>query len=189
MRARPVVGILLAAGSASRFGAAKLLARLPNGELVGVAALRNLVAAVDSTVAVVRPDDAALAAVLDANGARISVCHSAAEGMGVSLAWGVRATPTAGGWVIALADMPWIRPTTIARVADALRQGVAIAAPALNGMRGHPVGFSAKFYGELVTLTGDQGARRLLERHSVSPIDTDDTGILRDIDIAADLRG
>jgi len=187
--ARPVVGILLAAGSASRFGAAKLLARLPDGERMGVAAVRNLVAAVDSAVAVVRPDDAALAAVLDANGARISVCPSAAEGMGVSLAWGVRAAPAAGGWVIALADMPWVRTTTIARVADALRQGAAIAAPVHSGTRGHPVGFSAKFYGELVALAGDEGARRILERHAVLSIETDDGGILRDVDTAADLRG
>ena len=98
MCARPVVGILLAAGSASRFGAAKLLARLPDGERMGVAAVRNLVAAVDSAVAVVRPDDAALAAVLDANGARISVCPSAAEGMGVGFDSTVRSrTGWAGG--------------------------------------------------------------------------------------------
>ena len=38
----PVVGILLAAGSASRFGADKLAATLPDGTPVGVAALRNL---------------------------------------------------------------------------------------------------------------------------------------------------
>ena len=57
----PIVGILLAAGSASRFGGGKLLATLPDGTAVGVAALRNLLAAVDAVIAVVRPGDDVLA--------------------------------------------------------------------------------------------------------------------------------
>ena len=71
MQREPIVGILLAAGSASRFGGDKLLAPLSDGMQVGVAALRNLAAAVDAVVAVVRPGDDALAAALAARGARV----------------------------------------------------------------------------------------------------------------------
>ena len=102
----PVVGILLAAGSATRFGGDKLAAALPNGTTVGVAACRNLAAAVDAVIAVVRPGDGAIADALAANRARVSVCPRASDGMGASLAWGVRAAPVATGWIIALADMP-----------------------------------------------------------------------------------
>jgi molybdenum cofactor cytidylyltransferase len=188
MRA-PVVGILLAAGSATRFGGAKLLAPLQDRTPVGVRALANLVGAVDTVVAIVRPDDSVLAKLLGGQGARVSACPCADEGMGTSLAWGVRASPLAGAWIIALADMPWIAPQTVARVADALRAGAAIAVPRSDGARGHPVGIAASFFGELVALSGDEGAKHLLRTHAASLrwIDVDDRGILRDIDTPGDL--
>jgi molybdenum cofactor cytidylyltransferase len=187
MRDPPVVGILLAAGSATRFGGGKLLATLPDGMPMGAAALAHLMAAVDAVVAVVRPGDDALGSLLAAGGARVSVCPRAGDGMGASLAWGVRAAPLAAGWLIALADMPWIAPTTIARVIEALRSGAPIAAPGWRGARGHPVGLAAAFYGELVALTGDEGAKTILAHHRVPLIATDDPGVVRDVDSPADL--
>jgi molybdenum cofactor cytidylyltransferase len=185
----PVVGILLAAGSAVRFGGDKLAAALPDGKLVGVAALQNLAAAVDSVIAVVRPGDSVMASAFAANGARVTVCPCAHDGMGASLAWGVRGTAVVAGWIIALADMPWIDPTTIARVVAALKQGAVLAAPLYQGSRGHPVGVAARFYDELVSLSGDEGARHLLATHaaSVQLIDVNDAGVLRDVDTPADL--
>jgi len=183
----PVVGVLLAAGSATRFGTDKLLAALPDGPSVGTAALKSLAAAVDHVVAVLRPGDAVLADLLRAQGARITVCPNAAEGMGASFAWGVRAAPAAAAWVIALADMPWVRSETIAAVVAALRSGAPLVAPAHGGNRGHPVGFGAVFYAELADLRGDQGAKSLLVAHPVELIDTDDAGVLRDVDTPTDL--
>jgi molybdenum cofactor cytidylyltransferase len=188
MRGGPIVGILLAAGSASRFGGAKLLAPLSNGTPVGIAALENLAAAVDDVVAVVRPHDDELAAALAARGARITTCPQAADGMGVSLAWGVRAAPAAAAWLIALADMPWLQPATIRRVIDALSRGTAVAAPSWQGARGHPVGFAAELYAELIALAGDEGAQRVVARHGAVLIDTDDAGALRDVDTPKDLE-
>lgn len=184
----PIVGILLAAGSASRFGGDKLLALLPDRSPIGVAALDHLAGAVDTVVAVVRPHDHALMAAYAARGARITTCWRAAEGMGVSLAWGVRAAPLAAGWVIALADMPWVQPATVARVAAALRQGAPVAAPSCLGTRGHPVGFAAACYTELTALVGDEGAKAIVTRHQAVPIETGDAGILRDVDTPRDLQ-
>ncbi len=189
MTRAPVVGILLAAGSATRFGGDKLLAPVEDGTPVGIAALRNLAPAVDTVVAVVRPDDAVLAKLLGAHGARVSACPYAGEGMGASLAWGVRAAPVAAAWIVALADMPWILPQTIARIADAMRAGMALAVPRLHGMRGHPVGIAASFFAELIALSGDEGAKHLLSAHAASLhwIEADDPGILRDIDTPGNL--
>lgn len=190
-----IVGILLAAGSGVRFGGAKLLARLPSpadgGESVGVTACRHLIAAIPGVVAVVRPDDAALAAALGAAGARIVRCDRAGEGMGASLACGVQATSEAAGWVVALADMPWIAPSTSARVAAAIAAGAHCAAPFHAGERGHPVGFGRACYAELAGLAGDSGAKSVIaaQRDALVRIDVDDPGILRDVDTAADLRG
>ncbi len=197
MSVRPtsVVGILLAAGSGVRFGGPKLLARMPlhqaGGECVGVVACRHLIAAIPDVIAVVRSGDAALAVALGAAGAQVVRCDNADEGMGASLACGVRVMPQAAGWVIALADMPWIAPETIARVAAAIAAGTQIAAPFHGGERGHPVGFGRACYAELAALTGDTGAKSVLDarRDSLVRIDVEDAGILRDVDAPADLAG
>ena len=187
--AAPVVGILLAAGRGERFGGDKLLSVLPGGECIGAASARHLLAALPDVVAVVRPDDAALAAALGANGARIIRCANAGDGLGASLACAVQARPDAGGWLVALADMPWIETTTIARVAGAVASGAGIAAPFHRGERGHPVGFGAAFYQALAALTGDEGAKTIIAAHRdrMIRIDVEDPGILRDIDKREDL--
>jgi molybdenum cofactor cytidylyltransferase len=185
----PIVGILLAAGSASRFGGDKLLAPLKDGTPLGVRAFCNLDACVDSVVAVVRPGDQGVARALSDHGAEITVCPHAANGMGQSLAWAIRATPLAKAWVIALADMPWIQSATIRRISDALESGAALVAASHRGARGHPVGFSRRYYGELVALSGDEGAKTILRAHAaeLQLIETDDAGVSRDVDTPADL--
>jgi len=188
-----IVGLLLAAGRGTRFGGDKLLARLGTGDLpgepVGVVALRHLRLAVSDVIAVVRDNDRALAAQLGANGARIVRFCNADDGMGASLACGVQATADAKGWIVALADMPWISPATIARVAAAIAGGAPLAAPFHRGERGHPVGFGAACYAPLATLTGDEGAKSIVaaQRDRVVRIDVDDPGILRDVDTPGDL--
>lgn len=182
-------GILLAAGAARRFGGAKLSAALDDGTPVGVAACRAMHAALGRVVAVVRPGDDALASALAAAGATIVHCARADEGMGASLACGVAATADAEGWIVGLADMPWIAPATIRSVADAIGAGASIAAPVHRGERGHPVGFSPAHRDALMALSGDEGARAIVAAAGVElvRVDVDDPGVLRDVDRPADL--
>ncbi len=189
-RASAIQGILLAAGRASRYGANKLLAPLPDGTPVAVAAARALAAALPGALAVVNGDDAALAQRLEALGLRVGVCPVADLGMGASLAWGVAQTPEADGWLIALADMPWIAPGTLRMVARAVARPEAIAAPYYLGRRGHPVAFGAAYYKELTGLSGDMGARAVLEAHRRNHVAVAcaDPGVLRDIDTPEDLN-
>jgi len=90
--------------------------------------------------------------------------------------------------VVALADMPWVRPQTIASLAAAIRAGAGIAQPLYRGQRGNPVAFSRRYLPQLQRLSGDQGARALLKTEAVEQIAVDDPGIVRDIDTPADLR-
>jgi molybdenum cofactor cytidylyltransferase len=185
-----IAGVLLAAGRAARFGGAKLLARLGgDGEPVGVRACRNLIAVLPRTIAVVRPDDAELAAALRAAGALVIACPDADRGMGASLACGVAAVGGADGYVVALADMPWVAPATTRAVAAALAAGAPVAAPWHAGRRGHPVGFGRVCEAALLALGGDEGARSIFaarERDAVR-IDVDDPGCLADVDRPEDL--
>ena len=182
-------GILLAAGASRRFGGDKLLAPLAAGESVGVATCRAMHSALGRVVAVVRPGDDALASLLAAAGATIVHCARAEEGMGASLACGVAATADAQGWIVGLADMPWIAPATIRSVAEAIASGASIAAPVHRGQRGHPVGFSAAHRDALMALSGDEGARAIVAAAGVElvRVDVDDAGVLRDVDAPADL--
>jgi len=188
-------GVLLAAGYSTRFGSNKLLHPLPAGSPdagvpIALAAARRFVEALPDSIAVIRPRAQRLGKLLRDAGCTIVVCKNAAEGMGVSLAEGVRAAADARGWVVALADMPFLRPETIRVVAKALAEGAAIAAPAYRGERGHPVGFARRFFEELSALRGDAGAREILRKHpdSIALYDVDDRGVLRDIDEPSDLR-
>jgi molybdenum cofactor cytidylyltransferase len=185
----PIVGVLLAAGSASRFGGGKLLAPLEDGMPLGAHALMNLVPAVDRAIVVVRSGDEALARALSNRGADVTVCPYAANGMGQSLAWAIRATPLAKAWVVALADMPWIETATIRRVAEAVERGADLVAASHRGVRGHPVGFSRRYYAKLAALTGDEGAKAIVRAHErdIELIETEDAGIARDVDTPADL--
>ena len=156
---------------------------------VAVAALANLRAAIPHVIAVVRPGVPALENCLSEAGATVILCADADEGMGAGLATAVAASGDVAGWVIALADMPYIRSETIGRIAASLAAGAAIVAPAYRGERGHPVGLSARFRAPLEALRGDEGARALLKKNAglVELIDVDDPGVCRDIDTPADL--
>lgn len=184
-----VVGILLAAGSSRRFGSNKLLAPLADGTPLAVAAASRLIAAVPESIAVVRPGDAALAALFGEQGLCIVECVDAHWGMGHSLAAGIAAASKADAWLIALADMPAIKPLTYVGLVERLQAGSQLVAPFHADQRGHPVGFAAKFGAELLSLTGDAGARNLFSRHaaSLTHLDVDDPGILFDVDTPADV--
>ena len=186
-----VVGLLLAAGSSRRFGTAdKLTQPLPNGNGLAAQSCRNLLAGAGNVLAVVRPGSDSLAACLRYEGAEVVEFADADLGMGSSLAFGVRKASAAAGWLVALADMPWIQPSTISSLIDALNGGESLVAPAYQAQRGHPVGFSAAFRDGLMSLSGDEGARSILLDNfaELSLLRVDDPGVLRDIDLPEDLR-
>lgn len=185
-------GVLLAAGLGQRFDPSgtrsKLLALLPDGTPVAVAAARRLAAATVGVIAVVRPGAEKLAILLNEAGCQVVYAPDAVRGMGASLAAGVSASPDANSWLVALADMPWIAASTYEAVARALdADGASIVAPVHRGLRGHPVGFAERHYDALAALDGDTGARALFAREPVTLLDVDDPGILRDVDTPADL--
>jgi molybdenum cofactor cytidylyltransferase len=194
-----LVGILLAAGRSERFGGDKLIAPLPRsiddiagGTPLGVAACRHLVAALAETLAVVRPGDRVLASMLRDEGARIVECANADEGMGASLACGVRSAADADGWVVALADMPSIRPATILNVALALQEGADIVAPDSQRRARSSGGIRATTLRGAVRACARRGRARSIivaNRARLVLQPTDDAGVVHDVDTPAQLYG
>jgi len=111
-------------------------------------------------------------------------------GMGDSIASAVRATPTAGGWLVLPGDLPLVRPRTLQAVAAALAAH-AVVVPHFRGHRGHPVGFAAECGAALAALAGERGASAIVRAQAaagrVLALDLDDAGIVTDIDTMADL--
>ncbi len=184
-----IVGLLLAAGSASRFGSDKLRHRLPHGVAIAVQAARHLRSELDAVFAVVPPGAEELKALLQETGCKTVICENAAEGMGASLACAARAAGPADGYLVALGDMPFLRRSSIAAVREALASGAPLAAPYFRARRGHPVGISGRFYEDLLSLGGDEGAKKILERNAekLVKIPLGDPGVIRDIDKPEDL--
>ena len=118
------------------------------------------------------------------------VCVDAELGMGHSLAAGVAHELQASGWVVALADMPNVRPQTVRAIAQALSLQRGIVVPYFHSERGHPVAFGEAFRDELLALHGDNGARAVLHAHpdKVHRLQVDDPGIVQDIDTPEDLQ-
>jgi molybdenum cofactor cytidylyltransferase len=184
-----IVGLLLAAGSATRFGSDKLSHPLPHGVAIAVQAARQIKSEVPRVFAVVKPGSEQLALQLKNEGCEIVVCQNAAEGMGASLACAVRAAGRADGYLVALADMPFLRRTTIAAVRDALGTGAPVVAPYFRARRGHPVGISGAMFEQLLALKGDEGAKSVLMQNQdrLVKIPVGDPGVVRDIDTPDDL--
>ena len=190
-----LVGILLAAGRGKRFDPSgvqnKLLQKLHGdshaGDAIVVASAKNMLAALPRVLAIVRPGDDKVAALLGAIGCEVRVCADADLGMGESLTTAIEHTKGAEGWLIGLGDMPHVRPDTMRALAATIERGARIAAPVYEGRRGNPVAFSSFHLPLLLALEGDQGARAILKSHAVSELVVDDAGVVRDIDTPADL--
>jgi len=188
-----LTGILLAAGRGKRFDPSglqnKLLQALGDGagDSVVAASAKNLLAVLPRVVAVVRPGDDQVASLLAALGCEVDICPDADSGMAASLTHAISQTREAEGWLIALGDMPYVQPSTMRALAQAIADGADIAAPVHDGRRGNPVAFSPRHLPLLLALEGDQGARSILKNHSVTELIVNDHGILRDIDTPADL--
>jgi molybdenum cofactor cytidylyltransferase len=112
------------------------------------------------------------------------------EGMADSIAAAVRASDSAGGWLILPGDLPLVQAQTLRDVAAALAKHEVVV-PRYRGRRGHPVGFAASCREALLLLQGPQGAAPVVQAHAAAGglgyLDVDDEGIVIDIDTVQDL--
>ena len=97
--------------------------------------------------------------------------------------------PDTSGAFVFLGDIPRVPVAVLAKLAEALAAGAPAAAPVFEGRRGHPVLFSAPLFPQLLTLTGDEGARAVLQKlgAALATVEAADEGVLFDIDLASDM--
>jgi molybdenum cofactor cytidylyltransferase len=116
-----------------------------------------------------------------------------AQGMSTSLRAGIRALPPeAEAALVLLADMPRISAVQVDRLIDAFDvKQPSIVVPQRKGKRGNPILWPREFFASMQAVSGDKGARGLLEEHPqrIRSVEMDDAAIHADVDTPDDLRG
>ncbi|HEV2530670.1 nucleotidyltransferase family protein [Phenylobacterium sp.] len=191
-RIETLEAVVLAAGSGSRFGGRKLLAPWGDGVLLDAALAAAFAAPARSVTVVTGSDAEAMAVAARAYDPRVRVVHAAdhAEGMGASLRTAIASLPTdAAGAFVFLGDMPRVPHGVLQPLAEALATGAAAAAPMFEGRRGNPVLLGRELFPELLHVTGDAGARAVLQGlgDRLARVEAPDAGVLFDVDEPGDL--
>jgi len=182
------VGLMLAAGASRRFGSDKRSALLADGNTLLLTSLQGAKQTFSHLMLVLRPEDDAVRLGVPSS---VQVVRNplAAQGMSSSLVAAVKVLRGAVEFAhidaaaVLLADMPCINPSTLASL-KGMATADSIVLPSYQGRHGHPVIFGRAFWPELISLQGDAGARRIVQRHAerVKVLQVEDSGVCIDID-------
>jgi molybdenum cofactor cytidylyltransferase len=177
-----IAGIVLAAGAGTRFGGRKQLAELDGRPLLEHALEALESAPVADRIVVLGADADEVAAGVDLHGARAVVCEAWAEGQSASLRTGLDAAGDAQAVVITLGDQPHIAARAIAAVIAARGDGAQAVRATYDGTASHPTLIERELFPALHQLTGDEGARVVLQGARVTEVPCDGLGDPDDVD-------
>ncbi len=187
-----VAGIVLAAGSSSRMGTPKQLLPFRGKTILDQVILTAKLSDLDPIVVVLGHGAAAIRKKVDLTDICVVENSDHAAGQSSSLKKGVAAVGhQCDGAMFLLGDQPLVAHETINTLIRAFRAALPpIVIPFCNGKRGNPVIIHHQLFSLVDTLTGDTGARALFDRYreSILVVNTDDTGILFDVDTVVDFR-
>lgn len=181
--------VVLAAGQSKRFGLENKLLH----EVDGVPLLRRVLRCFEEVGlkevwVVLGYESEEVSRVLIGTAAKTVVNSRFEEGMGTSLACGVGALGTEDieGFLLCLGDLPHLTGRHVEKVVEAFcsEGGHKIIVPVFEDTRGHPVCLPARYRTDLARLSGDEGAKRLIERNSsvVRFLPMPDSGCIQDLD-------
>lgn len=186
-----VVALVLAAGRGTRFGSDKRRATLADGRSLLAHSVGRARVVFDDVRVVLREGERGEGFGLPGD-CRVIISPDAASGMGHSLAAGARSLLDSPAQAVAilLGDMPWIESATLRQLAAAASAST-IVLPRHAGQQGHPVFFGRDFWPALGQLSGDEGARAVVQanRGSCVVIELEDAAVLLDVDTPQVLTG
>jgi molybdenum cofactor cytidylyltransferase len=178
--------IILAAGESKRMGFPKMLLTI-NGRSM----LENVINTVagsniKNTLVVLGAEKDKLMPLIEKYSVKSCYNGNYSDGMLSSVKYGFRNLPTDFDAVLIFqGDQPFISPDTINKVIEAYRSsGKGIVIPLFDKHRGHPLLLDRKYKGSIEKLVSSEGLRSLSYQFpdDVLEVETNDSGILRDID-------
>jgi molybdenum cofactor cytidylyltransferase len=184
-----IVAVVPAAGLSTRFGSAKLLADVDGVALID-RTLTSLLEAGLARVVVVTRQGAAFDGSRALQDRRVATVVNPDPGRGMfsSIQAGLA---VAGGDVVLVqpADMPFVGAETVARVAAHAAVTTAVVIPVHEGRRGHPIAMPRVLCDWAVALDPTTTLRDAIASSGTAIIllDVPDPGVLRDVDVPADL--
>ena len=190
-RSGPITGIILSAGMSTRLGRPKQLLELDGQPLVAHVVERCLRSRLDRIIVVVGHESEDMRAALSGLEVEIFTNPDYASGQATSLHAGLDvAGEDADAVVILLGDQPGIDPLAIDRLIDARRGGAIVGMARYGDRRGHPVLFGRELFGELRSIRGDQGGRKVIRQHAdrLVLVDGGATDVPGDVDTWADFE-
>lgn len=194
MTAPEITALVLAAGQSRRMdGAHKLLATAKGQPIIRHTVENILASRADHVGVVTGYDNKRVEAAL--HGLPVSFVYNPdyAIGLASSLALGITALDSSvDAALICLGDMPRVTPQVMGRLIAAFDPAsrCAICAPTHKGVQGNPILWAKQFFPEIKLLSGDQGAKDLLRKHTASVMYLDmpdEPGVAFDIDTPTDL--
>jgi molybdenum cofactor cytidylyltransferase len=187
-KGRRIAAVVLGAGRSTRMGAInKLIAEIGGKPLVRIAAEQALASRAAPVIVVTGHQREQVEAALAGLPVRFVHNPDYAEGLGTSLKAGIAAVPEdADGAIVCLGDMPQVDSTLIDRLIGAFdpERGALVVAPTIEGRRGNPVVWARRFFPDLMTVTGDTGARHLIASYpeAVAEVPVAGDAALTDVD-------
>jgi molybdenum cofactor cytidylyltransferase len=188
-----VAAVVLAAGRSTRMGSNKLLEEIEGVPLVRRVAEAAVEAKLDPVVVVTGHEGAAVATALEGLPVRLAENPDFADGLSTSLKVGIGALPQGrDGAMILLGDMPLVTGSLLRRLVAAFEAepGGLAAVPLHDGEWGNPVILAPALFGDVQGLSGDKGARSLLEEHRdmVIEVPVSDDAVVVDVDTPEALK-
>ena len=186
MTALKIGCVVLAAGNARRFGSNKLKAQVDGASLIR----RALDAVPSGLVTVVVSQYPEILTLAGEYGFEAVLNDQPGLGLSRSVRLGLEKLLDCDGVLFLVADQPWLKRDSAEALAALWAQNPAkIAAMAHGGVRGNPCIFPARFYPELLELTGDRGGSAVIRRHEDALILLETDALeLADVDTPAALE-
>ena len=188
--------LVLAAGFSKRFGKDKRIESVQGDEPMLLLTIKNLARHFEEIIVVLRNNDQIIADLVlkRFQTSRIIIHHAkdSIEGIGASLSSTIEIVAERK-WksvFVFLGDMPYIKQETISKLkTEALTNPFNIIVPKFETETGHPVCFPNRFYKEIGSLSGDVGAKKIINSNleRVMFVKTNDRGVNLDVDTPIDI--
>src|SRR5262249_55661367 len=183
---KKIGAVVLAAGLSRRMGANKLLIPVRGAPMVARAVDALLESPARPVVVVLGHQAGEVRAALAGRAVTFVDNPDYATGLSTSLRAGIAALGAVDGAIVCLGDMPWVRAEHVKALIAAFDPGAGrtICVPVHEGKRGNPVLLGARHFAAVQRLTGDVGARALIEEHAdeVCAVPVGDGGVTIDVD-------
>jgi molybdenum cofactor cytidylyltransferase len=184
-----ISAVVLSAGASSRMGSPKALLPVGGRPAVEVVCATLAAGGADEVVVVVGRHAAEIRAGAALDGVRVVDNPRWETGRTSSVQTGLAAISPAASWtLLALVDMPLVRPATVGRIVAARTKGVDVVVPTFRGRRGHPILLRQTLFPRIAALGPDEPLHAVVRAARGVEVPVDDEGVVVDFDEPGDVR-